>query len=210
MLSFVGSSDHHLASTKWQKSVNNSEDSADEQSPKTSVSLTSSKTHNSDKSGLEIMCFFSWSLFAVSLYKLLGEYDPNRYRLNFRSESRAEIERRKHEAQTVPVQFVSERELEADIKEIYVPGSGKARCKQHCVPSITILTTFFWKLVLDMPKRPTWSYKMSKAQLESREASYFEKYLKEIYKKFGDRNLSYFEHNLEVRSANHVCQLFYP
>nr|CAB3250077.1 guanine nucleotide-binding protein-like 1 [Phallusia mammillata] len=145
-----GSSDHHLTKSKWQKSATNSEDSAREE-----TSLNSS--------------------LKVQTAENTSKYNPERYRLNFRLESRSEIERRKHEAQTKPIQFVPENVLEANIKEIYQPGSE-----------------------LDMPKRPNWSYKMSKEQLESREASYFQKYLNEIYNKFGDQNLSYFEHNLET------------
>jgi len=49
-----------------------------------------------------------------------------------------------------------------------------------------------------MPKRPSWSYKMSKEKLEKSEEVYFNEYLKSIYESFGNENLSYFEHNLEV------------
>jgi len=56
---------------------------------------------------------------------LLGEYDPNRYILNFLKETREEIERRKIESQTIPIQFVDEHALEVDINDIYQPGSGK-------------------------------------------------------------------------------------
>ena len=53
-------------------------------------------------------------------------------------------------------------------------------------------------LVLDMPKRPKWNYGMSKQQLEQKEEIYFKNYLKNIYSGFGEKSLSYFEHNLEV------------
>lgn len=51
---------------------------------------------------------------------------------------------------------------------------------------------------LDMPQRPEWKYGTSKERLEVSEEKYFEKYLDDIHSKFGSKNLSYFEHNLEV------------
>ena len=56
----------------------------------------------------------------------------------------------------------------------------------------------FLCLVLDMPKRPTWKYTMSKEQLEQKEENYFKDYLNKIHENFSDKTLSYFEHNLEV------------
>ena len=55
--------------------------------------------------------------------------------------------------------------------------------------------------VLDMPQRPPWSYAMSKAQLQDVEEKHFEDYLKKIYSKYKPSQLSYFEHNLEVKSS---------
>jgi len=42
---------------------------------------------------------------------------------------------------------------------------------------------------------------MSKHQVEQREESYFNDYLNKIHSNFGDKSLSYFEHNLEVFSV---------
>jgi len=52
--------------------------------------------------------------------------------------------------------------------------------------------------VLDIPKRPSWNYKMSKQAVESQESRMFETYLHEIYKHYKPEELSYFEHNIEV------------
>ena len=52
--------------------------------------------------------------------------------------------------------------------------------------------------VLDIPKRPPWSYKMSKHQVERQEEDMFESYLHKIHTTFKRKDLSYFEHNLEV------------
>ena len=52
--------------------------------------------------------------------------------------------------------------------------------------------------VLDIPKRPSWNYKMSKQAVESQESRMFEAYLQEIYKHYKPEELSHFEHNLEV------------
>ena len=54
---------------------------------------------------------------------------------------------------------------------------------------------------IDFPKRPTWSYGMSKEQVEVQENQYFEKWVKDIYERYGNDELgqlSWFEHNLEV------------
>ncbi|KAI9274751.1 hypothetical protein BDA99DRAFT_498487 [Phascolomyces articulosus] len=54
---------------------------------------------------------------------------------------------------------------------------------------------------IDFPKRPAWSYGMSKEQVEARENEYFEKWVKDIYARYGNDErgqLSWFEHNLEV------------
>lgn len=47
-----------------------------------------------------------------------------RYRLNFLKESNEEIERRKRDAQRNKLEFITETELEVDIKDVYQPGSG--------------------------------------------------------------------------------------
>lgn len=53
-------------------------------------------------------------------------------------------------------------------------------------------------IVLDIPKRPKWSFHMSKNQVEKNEQEYFMKYLQNIHDKYSEDELSYFEHNLEV------------
>ena len=52
--------------------------------------------------------------------------------------------------------------------------------------------------VLDIPKRPPWSYAMTKEEVESQEEAMFDGYLKNIYSQHKPETLSYFEHNLEV------------
>lgn len=52
--------------------------------------------------------------------------------------------------------------------------------------------------VLDIPKRPPWSYSMTKEEVESQEEAMFEDYLQRIYSQHKPERLSYFEHNLEV------------
>ncbi|CAH1272689.1 GNL1 [Branchiostoma lanceolatum] len=102
-------------------------------------------------------------------------YDPNRYRLHFMKESRAEIERRKKIAREKVICQVPETNLEVAIEDIYQPGS-----------------------VLDMPKRPPWTYGESKVHLEWKEETYFLTYLEKIYNTYSMERLSYFEHNLET------------
>lgn len=52
--------------------------------------------------------------------------------------------------------------------------------------------------VLDFPRRPPWSYEMSKEQLMSQEERSFQDYLGKIHGAYSSEKLSYFEHNLEV------------
>lgn len=102
-------------------------------------------------------------------------YDPNRYRLHFERDSREEVERRKRAAREQVLQPVSAEVLELDIHEVYQPGS-----------------------VLDFPRRPPWSYEMSKEQLMSQEERSFQEYLGKIHGAYMSEKLSYFEHNLET------------
>ncbi|XP_040261613.1 guanine nucleotide-binding protein-like 1 [Bufo bufo] len=102
-------------------------------------------------------------------------YDPNRFRLQFERESKEEIEHRKKVAQEKILEPVEEAELEVDIEKIYRPGS-----------------------VLDFPKRPAWSYEMSKEAVLSQEERAFKEYLQKIYEKHTPQELSYFDHNLET------------
>jgi hypothetical protein len=72
-----------------------------------------------------------------------------RYRLHFQRESRDEIDRRKKLAQ-LPIKKLPEESLEIPIEQIYRPGSA-----------------------LDIPIRPSWTYDMTKEQLEQQEQTYF-------------------------------------
>lgn len=99
---------------------------------------------------------------------------PNRYRLQFFKESNEEIQRRKRLAWNA-LRHIPEEALEVDIDLVYQPGS-----------------------VLDLPKRPSWNYSLSKAQLEAREQKYFQEYTEKIFDKFSPDELSYFELNLET------------
>ena len=53
-------------------------------------------------------------------------------------------------------------------------------------------------IVLDMPKRPEWNYKMNKIEVEENEESMFRQYIKDIKHEHPGTELSYFEMNLEV------------
>ncbi|MEE6527010.1 hypothetical protein FKM82_028029, partial [Ascaphus truei] len=99
-----------------------------------------------------------------------------RYRFHVDKETKDEIEQRKKIAQEKILEPLPETELEVDIDQIYRPGS-----------------------VLDFPKRPTWSYEMSREQVQSREEKAFREYLQKLYEKHSPRELSYFDHNLEVK-----------
>lgn len=102
-------------------------------------------------------------------------FDPNRYRLHFERDSREEVEKRKRAAREQVLQPVNTEMLELDIQEVYQPGS-----------------------VLDFPRRPPWSYEMSKEQLMSQEERSFQEYLGKIHGAYTSEKLSYFEHNLET------------
>lgn len=102
------------------------------------------------------------------------KHDPNRYRLQFDRESKAEIEARKKAAQE-PLEYVTKESLEVSLESTYNPGS-----------------------VLDMPKRPPWKYSMSKEQVEQAEQEKFENFLDKIYDEYKHSELSYFERNLET------------
>ncbi|KAH6945059.1 hypothetical protein HPB50_006980 [Hyalomma asiaticum] len=97
-----------------------------------------------------------------------------RYCLQFRRETPQELERRKRRARE-PYTPLDESALEVSPEQFFLPGSA-----------------------LDMPKRPPWNRSMSKEALEAREAQYFREYLDKIESSFADRELSYFELNLET------------
>lgn len=102
-----------------------------------------------------------------------------RYCLQFRRETPQELEKRKRRARE-PYTPLDESALEVSPEQFFLPGSA-----------------------LDMPKRPPWNRSMSKEALEAREAQYFREYLDKIENSFADRELSYFELNLET-----WCQLW--
>ncbi|KAH8555762.1 hypothetical protein BGW37DRAFT_147081 [Umbelopsis sp. PMI_123] len=62
--------------------------------------------------------------------------------------------------------------------------------------------------LIDFPKRPKWNYGMTKEDVEQNEKNQFDKWLNDIYERYGDHvqntddgeqeQLSWFEHNLEV------------
>ena len=72
--------------------------------------------------------------------------------------------------------FHTQTAMEISVEDIYHPGS-----------------------VLDIPKRPPWSYHMSKEEVERQEEAMFERYLTTIHSHHKAEDLSYFEHNLEVK-----------
>ncbi|KAJ8039385.1 Guanine nucleotide-binding protein-like 1 [Holothuria leucospilota] len=110
----------------------------------------------------------------VSAQQLRKGYDPNRFRLQFEKESDADIAARKKQAMQ-PYEPLPESALEVDLADIYRPGS-----------------------VLDMPKRPSWNYNMSREKVEAQEAKMFAEYLEKIYTTYSVKDLSYFELNLET------------
>ncbi|CAG8502968.1 3044_t:CDS:10 [Ambispora gerdemannii] len=52
--------------------------------------------------------------------------------------------------------------------------------------------------IIEFPKRPPWNHQMSKEELIANEKKYFQRWLKDIYDRWGKEELSFFEHNLEV------------
>nr|XP_022905697.1 guanine nucleotide-binding protein-like 1 [Onthophagus taurus] len=96
----------------------------------------------------------------------------NRYILQFYKEADEEIKRRKELARH-SLEYISEDKLEINGDE-YFPKD------------------------LDFPKRPLWSYDMSREEVEMREQRYFMEYLNHLEKKFSWKDLSYFELNLET------------
>ncbi|UIZ29510.1 hypothetical protein KXD40_003100 [Peronospora effusa] len=52
--------------------------------------------------------------------------------------------------------------------------------------------------ILDHPKRPKWTYKMSKEKVDNNESLMFDQWLTKIHDKYDNEHLNHFEHNLEV------------
>ncbi|KAJ3151617.1 Guanine nucleotide-binding-like protein 1 [Geranomyces michiganensis] len=84
------------------------------------------------------------------------------------------IDRRKKES-TLPLVRLPASALEVSFEDLYTADA-----------------------VIDIPKRPAWSYGESKQELEEREELYFKKWMSDVYRKHRADELSYFEHNLEV------------
>ncbi|XP_072015964.1 guanine nucleotide-binding protein-like 1 [Amphiura filiformis] len=136
-----------------------------------SVEINSSEEQGSSENEIEVA---KLNQQPMSKKQLDRNYDPNRFRLHFERESKAELAHRKKHAMQ-PFQVLPEESLEVDLDYVYKPGS-----------------------VLDMPKRPPWDYSKSKEQVESREEKAFQEYLANIYDQYEPRQLSYFEINLET------------
>ncbi|XP_066247890.1 guanine nucleotide-binding protein-like 1 isoform X2 [Euwallacea similis] len=97
---------------------------------------------------------------------------PNRYALQFFSESNEEIKQMKEFSRQVLVP-VEEKDLEIEASD-------------------------FFEDALDFPKRPAWNFNLSKEQLEAQENRYFHEYLNKIEVNYDLKDLSYFELNLET------------
>ncbi|MEQ2231160.1 hypothetical protein ILYODFUR_036705, partial [Ilyodon furcidens] len=103
-----------------------------------------------------------------------GRYDPNRFRLQFEKESKEEVERRKKLAMETVLKPVSDKELEVNINEIYPSEKG-----------------------LCFPRRPSWTYEMTRESLLRKEEKSYRDYLEDLHSRNPPGSLSHFEHNLE-------------
>ncbi|KAJ3188282.1 Guanine nucleotide-binding-like protein 1 [Gaertneriomyces sp. JEL0708] len=74
-----------------------------------------------------------------------------------------------------PLQRLSTESLEIGVEDLY-PSSA----------------------IIAIPIRPEWTYTDAKATVEEREQAYFLQWLSSVYQRFSPKELSYFEHNLEV------------
>ncbi|KAK5621160.1 hypothetical protein CRENBAI_012607 [Crenichthys baileyi] len=104
-----------------------------------------------------------------------GRYDPNRFRLQFEKESKEEVERRKRLAMETVLKPVSDKELEVNINEIYPSEKG-----------------------LCFPRRPSWTYEMTRESLLRKEEKSYRDYLEDLHSRNPPGSLSHFEHNLET------------
>ena len=111
--------------------------------------------------------------------------------MNFLRETPEEISARKLKSQTEQIKFVEDEDLEISIEDVHPNDAGKFN-------NWSLLFVNWSLVVLELPQRPQWSNSMSKFQLEANESSYFTEYLQKIHKENENRDLSYFEHNLEV------------
>ncbi|CAL8235563.1 unnamed protein product [Boreogadus saida] len=104
-----------------------------------------------------------------------GRHDPNRFRLHFERETKEEVEKRKKVAREKILQPVSEKEMEINIGEIYPADKG-----------------------LGIPRRPSWTYDMTREQLLRKEEKSYREYLDDLHSRNPPGSLSHFEHNLET------------
>uniref|UniRef100_A0A8C2Z158 Guanine nucleotide-binding protein-like 1 n=1 Tax=Cyclopterus lumpus TaxID=8103 RepID=A0A8C2Z158_CYCLU len=104
-----------------------------------------------------------------------GRYDPNRFRLHFERETKEEVEKGKKLAREKVLKPVSEKEHEININDIFPSEKG-----------------------LGFPKRPSWSYEMTRENLLRKEEKSYRDYLDDLHTKNPAGSLSHFEHNLET------------
>uniref|UniRef100_A0A8C5BFD9 Guanine nucleotide-binding protein-like 1 n=1 Tax=Gadus morhua TaxID=8049 RepID=A0A8C5BFD9_GADMO len=104
-----------------------------------------------------------------------GRHDPNRFRLHFERETKEEVEKRKKVAREKILQPVSEKEMEINIGDIYPADKG-----------------------LGIPRRPSWTYDMTREQLLRKEEKSYREYLDDLHSRNPPGSLSHFEHNLET------------
>lgn len=104
-----------------------------------------------------------------------GRYDPNRFRLHFEKESKEDVEKRKKVAREKILQPALDKELEISINDIYPSDKG-----------------------LGFPRRPSWSYDMTRESLQRKEEKSYREYLDDLHSRNPSGSLSHFEHNLET------------
>ncbi|KAJ0066336.1 hypothetical protein NL108_011168, partial [Boleophthalmus pectinirostris] len=97
------------------------------------------------------------------------------FRLHFEKESKEEVEKRKKVAREKELQPVTDKELEIDICDIYPSDKG-----------------------LVFPRRPSWSYDMTRESLLRKEEKSYREYLDDLHSRNPPGTLSHFEHNLET------------
>eukprot|EP00048_Salpingoeca_helianthica_P004486 m.77286 g.77286 ORF g.77286 m.77286 type:complete len:637 (+) comp13210_c0_seq3:580-2490(+) len=98
----------------------------------------------------------------------------NRFTLRFAKLSRDELEQRKAQS-LLPYSQLPGEALEMGLETVY-PSAG----------------------TLDMPKRPPWSYQMSKDDLAAQENKEFAEFLAKVHAAFPSDQLAHFEHNIET------------
>lgn len=81
--------------------------------------------------------------------------------------------------------------LEMDLDSIYCPANSslQSTSEPDSVPSLG---------VLEMPRRPAWSFSEARESLEERERTHIQQWLDTILARFPASRLAYFELNLET------------